>query len=565
MGRLRSGWNRSDAQLELQTLPPPVSGSNGPRLVQLTGTAPGQRSGVPKTTEVIFDLLFAGCLLVLLLACANVGSIQLARMLTRRPEIATRLALGASRGRVIRQLLTEGLLMTLGAAGFALAAAFILPAAVLGPLEGPNPTLSFAPDLTVFVVCLALSLASWLAVGLGPALHITGQRGLGMDRLRGRSVTAVTGRWRSVLLGTQLAIGMALLIGATLLSRSLQGAISNDLGYAEGIAYSSIQAPQGPYEGAQSLAFVEALRGRMEAEGFRDIAFTRRAPLSRGITTVEARLVGAPPESAKDVRLGNVSASYFSVLESEFAEGRAFADDPRTLDVVVNQALIRAFKLPSPTTGSVIVVNGATRTIVGVVRDQHLDNLEPVRPTLFQPIVAGRIMTVLVRSTDPEAGRRLLSAIHAIDPGLPAIAGSLTDLVEPLTRQNRVGVAIASAISAVALGLAAVGVFGLFGFLVEHRRREIGIRLVLGAKRSELVQLVFAGAKGAMLGGLTAGLLLSFLVGDALKRFLFGMTPVDPISYLVACGILAAAIGLGTFVPARRAVSVDPAETLRSE
>ncbi|HEX7779459.1 MAG TPA: FtsX-like permease family protein, partial [Vicinamibacterales bacterium] len=380
--------------------------------------------------------------------------------------------------------------------------------------------------------------------------------------LTGRGVTISTRRTRSVILSVQIAVSAVLLVGAALLSRSLHRQITQDLAFVDGVLVGLIESPV-----RMDAERSRALAAAIEAAALPDMALVLQPPLGGGYRVDDdVALSGAAPEGARSAIVMSASSNFFHVLRLPFASGRSFGGGPSSInEVVVNQSLARQLVPGGGVLGADIVVRRTIRTVVGVVADRHLTGPDDIRPMVFLPYTPGIGPRVLVRDTPQDEAAVLSAIVTGIDPQATIRVQPLGNWVPNAVRGSTIGVVLSSSIAVVALGLSAVGVFGVFWYVVEERRREIGIRLALGAHRANIIRTVFATARWSLLGGLGAGVILSAGGAAMLKGFLHGLSPLDPVSYAIVAVILCVTAAVATYVPARRAAGVDPATTLRSE
>ena len=568
VGRLRDGAGRRQAGLELQLLHEQFSAAARRKSgrVELSGTS--EVSGRGAARYALFAVFGAAVILILILACANVGNLQLARGLARRREIATRLSIGASRARVVRQLLTEGFVLACSAGVVAIGVAALLPRVVLTYMGEEIPAYMAArllPDADIVLFTLTTCVLSCLFFALAPAIHATRvDIPLGtMDRASTRS-----GRFqlRSILLGTQIAISAVLLIGAGLVTRAIVHAMHFDPGFAiDGVDVISAVVPAGTTMKQREDLVLCVLRAA-DAGGGDPVALAQPAPFDDQPLVMFMALPHGGPMDYESVLLRPVSARLFDVLGIPLVRGRMFAS-ATAAEAVVNESFARAYwpgEDPVGREAHDVDRKGAIRrsfTIVGVVRDTHFTGLEAIKPVIFTPASYGMFLT----RGGPPAVERIRASIVALNPAATATVHPLTDSLKEHLKRSRTGAALAWAIGLVGLALAAVGVFGVFAYAVEERRREIGLRLALGAARSQIVRMLVSANGRAMVLGLGAGFVLSLASGRVLRSYLFGLSPLDPLAYLFVTLLLASAAVIATFVPARRACRVDPAVTLRED
>jgi ABC-type antimicrobial peptide transport system permease subunit len=261
----------------------------------------------------------------------------------------------------------------------------------------------------------------------------------------------------------------------------------------------------------------------------------------------------------------SLTRAAFDVLEVPLAAGRWASDDLQAGEALVNETLAGRLSPVSSVLGQSFTLsfNRRTYVITGIVRDAHLTAFDRVDPMVFIPPVSG--FPVLLATTTPDAERQLAALVESVDPDLEVTFAPLSESAQAALATARAGAAIAGSLGVVALLLAIIGVGGVFSYLVEEQRREIGIRLALGGSRGQIAAALARACRGAVMGGLAAGLVLSVLAGIALRNFLFGLHPLDPISYAAVAVLLLASALVSTVLPLRRALRVDPAVTLRAD
>jgi putative ABC transport system permease protein len=553
-GRLRPGWTTEQARQELDLLTSRYRQSvRQPALnVTLRDTTPDGELG--RTAPLVFALIGAGLLLIFVLTCANCGNLYLARSLRRRSELAVRLSLGASRGRLVRQLLTEGLVI----AALAGTGAFLVTRGVpaMMSLMDEAPGSMFPADWRVSVVTAATVIVACLLVALTPALQAT--------RINWRGATATmsarTGRVRSVVLAAQIAIAGVLVLSATLLLRGIIHASSAPTDYAlHSTTVATIGAPAGR---SYDAAILEKLAQAAETSAFRP-GFS--VSLNRGPLLLTRSRVALPSGAEFRADLLSLTRGAFDVLQVPLVTGRWASSDTQSNEVLVNEALASQLSPASNALGLTVTLsyNGRNYAITGIVRDAHLTSFDRVEPMVFVPRTQG-IPSLLARTT-PDTDRQLAALVKSVDPELTVAFVPLSEPAKGALKTAQAGAALAGSLGVVALLLAIIGVGGVFSYLVEEQRREIGIRLALGGSRRQIAAALTRASRGAVLGGLTAGLVLSVLAGIALRSFLFGLHPLDPISYVVVAVVLLMSALVATALPLRRALRVDPAVALRAD
>jgi putative ABC transport system permease protein len=529
-------------------------------------------------------LLMAAVSLVLLIACTNVASLLLARATTRRKELAIRVALGAGRLRIVRQLLTESLLLAVGGA----AAGVLVARAAIGWLRSAGvagvPRLDQVTiDESVLAYVVASAFATALIFGLAPAWH--GAQAAPGESLQqgGRGGTSGGVTLRRVLIAGEVALSVVLLVGAGLLIRSfiqLRG-VDPGIEVAGGLSF-KISLPSQRYDRpAKVAAFYSEAIDRLRALPHVDAAgATIRMALEGASWSSDLFVESKPDIWGRELRHKTITPGYLRAAGMRLLRGRDFtpADNVAGLPVViVNDALVRmyfgegvdplgeriAYRRPSAQT--------VWRTIVAVVADEKQDGLAvPVKPEAYDPHTqdARNTMTVIVRTaSDPVSVLPSVTREIANMDGRIAMydVRTLQDVVDRSLSAERFATVVLIAFAAGALLLAAVGLYGVVAFTVTARTREIGVRLALGASRPRVLGMVVWDGLQVVLAGVVVGLLAAVALGRALEAFLFRTPAIDPIVLLSVAGLLTLTGALASYVPALRAARVDPAVSLRAE
>ena len=520
----------------------------------------------------VFLPLFIGLTLVLLLACANVGNLLLARAAARRREIAVRLSLGANRWRIVRQLLTESLVLACasGAAGVLVAA--WLPKQIVKLASGSPTALRLEPDATVLVFALAICVVSCVLFGLAPALHGTRRDTLSALK-EGSTLPGARFSLRTLLLAVQVAAVVMLLVSAGVMTRSAGRAAERALaGATHDVLVVSNEPPVRGYDAPRVRALGMQLERELEGDARTgSVVLTSTAPLASGNIKGGFRLPGQPDSQFNAVF--EVTAGYFQLMGVPLVSGRGFApaDKGRPV-IVINEAMAKEQWPGTSAVGQRIVCTPPESgwnmpgelEIIGVVKDTYLTSVETVEPTIFQPPTYRALPRVLAASR--AAADATVATAGRIDPRLRVRVDSLASAgIDSRLRNARVGAAIAGSLGLLALGFACVGMFGVFAYWVRQRTQEIGIRMALGAQSSDVIRLVLGTTARAVLIGLGAGLAASVAGSRLLRSFLFGLSGIDPVTYLVVAAILIVASLVAAWLPARRATRIDPLVALRYE
>jgi putative ABC transport system permease protein len=526
-------------------------------------------------------LLQAATVAILLIACANLANLLLGAGVGRTAELSVRTALGAGRMRIVRQLLTESLVLATVGGLFGTALAWLATSylsAVAAPMLLPQQRI--VVDLGVLLFAMAISIGSGMLFGLLPALHVTA--GSLRESCR-HTATPDKGRLRSALIVAEVAVSVTLLVGAVLLIRSFQQLTRVDPGFRAARVVSfqlAVQPTQYP-EGTQS-GFYEHLYDRIRTlPGVVSVGGVNILPMSGGYSCdglqIEGHEVSNAQQRCAEVR--SASPEYVQTMGIPLVRGRWFtkgdsADAPRV--VVINEAMARQFFPGEDPIGRRVIYTSRNqndpRAIVGIIGDVHHFALDttPVpefyTPQPQPPSYHG--MTVVVRAHgDPAALMPAVRAeVRALAPDAPLYnVRTLEHLLDASVADARFRTLLLALFAALALVLAVVGTYGVISLVVTERTHEMGIRLALGAAPSAIMALVLRGgllplAAGTVLG-LTGGLALS----RAVAGLLYNVSPADPLTFLVVGSVIASAGVLAVWVPARRACRVDPAVALRSQ
>jgi putative ABC transport system permease protein len=509
-------------------------------------------------------LMFLALLLVMLLACANAGNLVLAKTVARRDEIAIRLSLGASRSRVARQLITEVLVLSLVAGLVALYLAVTVPALLirLGGSEIRNAA-HLAPDALVFFFTLLMSMVACGVASVGPVLRVTRAAAIGSGKDRALAGPSSHGL-RVSLLATQIALSTVLLLGAALLTRAISHAMSLDPGFdAADIQQIAVEVPRSAAADA-----LPRIRDALTMAGLPPTAFSSLQPITTARMEIGVRHPNQEAQKNRTLALRPVSASYFGVLGIRFLTGRSFDDRVSGRELVISESAARLLWPNEDPIGKRLLTGASDKRpesheIVGVVVDVATTTLTEVEPVIYQPMRLGDV--VLIRDPSAAVSARIKDLVESVVPGASSYSRPLIDEVRDSLTNLVIGSRIAWVLGGLALVLAMLGAFGVFASMVEERRREIGVRMALGASGCQVVQLVLHGATLPVLAGLASGLALSLVVTPLLRRSLYGMSPFDPIAYLEIAAILLASSLVATWIPAARATRVEPAVTLRGD
>ncbi len=583
VARLADGVSLSHARSEMETIAarlerdfPDENQGVGVNLVPL------HEDVVGPMREGLF-LLLGAVGLVLLIACANVASLMLTRAADRSKEVATRVAIGASRARLFRQMLTESVVLSLlgSLAGLVVAlwGVWFLQSMVPGSVPRFEEV---SIDVRAFAFTLVIGVLTGVAFGLIPALRasrpdLTGS--LKAGGLRGGAGVS-SARFRSALVIGEVAVALALMIGAGLLMRSFQALMDVDPGFAtDNVLTGQIGLVGAAYEDAsQRVSFVDRLQERVAAlPGVEAAGVIFVLPMGGANADAGFRIEGRPeppPSQGPVAWYRPATPEYFDTMRVGLVSGRKFtpADDREANPVVlINEAAAMRYWSGEDPLLSSVRIGGAVRRVVGVVADtKHFGLDSSERPAMYFPFdqLAMNQLALVVRSAgEPETiATAVRDVVWEIDPEL-AIANlrPMRDIVAGTVVRPRMIAALLAVFAGVAMTLAAIGLYGVMSFMVRSRTHEIGIRMALGASARDV--LTGAVGRGMFLMGIgtAAGLVLSLFLNRLLQGFLFGVSSTDLVSFATGPLVLAVVALLACYIPARRAAGVDPVIALRHE
>ena len=586
LGSLRSGESVATAQAELDTLNANYHqqfGSNADFKYGLSVTSLEQ--SLVGTLRPSLLVLLAAVGFVLLIACANVASLLLVRATVRQKEIAIRKALGASRARLIRQLLSESLLLSLlgGVLGVLLAATLVPLLRLITP--GAVPRLEQTTvDGTVLLFTLGLCTVTGLGFGLVPALQISG-RDL-HDTLkeggRGSSDGSLRNRFRSVLVVAEVAVALVLMTGAGLLIKSFARLMEVNPGFeSHRVMTFPVSLPAARYSTpAQQAQFYQQMLSRVKGiPAVQSAGLASSVPLAN--TTIfiffcpegmACQGIGKDPVIAED----RVSPDYFQAMHTPLIRGRFFTDQDVAGNnnvAIVNQSLVDRFWPNQDPIGKHLMNsrNKIPREVVGVVADARFNSLStPSSEQMFLPIAQAPFPSAILVVRSPSDPAPLVNAVREqfaqLDPAMP-VSGilSMDEVVATSAAQPRLVMQFVGVFAGLALLLAAVGIYAVMAYSVSQRRQEMGIRMALGAQPRHILKLVVGHGMGLTLIGVSVGVVASFALTRLLATLLFGTRATDPMAFTAAALLLASTALLACYVPARKATRTDPVLALRYE
>ncbi len=521
--------------------------------------------------------------LVLLIACANVAALLVARASARRREMAVRAAIGASRGRLMRQLLSEGLVLALlgGTAGVLLAAwAGQLIGAFATEMLPITTTFDFSLDGTVLLFASLVSLMTAVIFGLAPAWTASRPELVPAlkDTIDGGGISRRRVTLRDALVVGQLALSLVLLVSGALLARGLVAARGTDLGFDPSrVAYLAFSPQMNGYDGDRTMALRARVLDAMRAQpGVVAASLSTRLPLGPDINLNAYAVPGHhdADDDGESIDTTYVGADYFTVMGIPLVDGRAFTEDEASNDrkvVIVNETFARTYWPGRSAVGQVVHAGGLEQPallIVGVSRDHKVRSAgEAPMPYAHLPIGTGRSIELVVRSAGPAAGLMpaLKRAVWAQEPDAVFTAeGAATEAVEATLAPSRVGAAIIGTVGVLALLLAGVGLYGVIAYSVGLRTREIGIRMALGAERGQVLRMVLGQGFRLALVGVAIGAGLAAAVASVLQSMLYGVSAFDAVAYGAAAGLLLLVALAANLAPAVMASRVAPSTAIRA-
>jgi predicted permease len=585
-GRLKPGVNMAQAEAGINSvarrLAEEYPKEDGGMKIVLTPTGLAG-SYIRKPVIGFATVLFGVSSLVLLVACTNLASMLLARAADRRKETAIRLALGAARVRLIRQLLTENVVVALmGGAGGALLALWITSA-----LAGWRPPIEFpllvnvAADYRVFLFAFLVSLVTTLLFGLLPAWQST-KTDL-VPALKNETSSEKLRHWhlRDYMVATQVALSTLLLVCSVLVVKSLQKAFDAPIGYnPRGAVTASYDLNIQGYKEAQGREFHKRLLEKVRAiPGLESAALVDSLPLALNSSSSSVYIDGKPAPKPADAPIAydySVSTDYFKVMQTRLLSGREFTarDKQDALPVaIVNRAFAEKLLPGEDPIGKQIrrAPNRKPFQIVGVAEDGKYFSLTEDRQYAFwTPIEVdySSHVNLVVRTplSSTEALRLIRGAVRELDPNVALYgAGSMLEMLDLPLFPARLAASALGAFGVLALILAATGIYGVMAYAVSRRAREIGIRMAIGASQSQVLGMIAQRAVILIGSGTLLGLGAALALGRLLGQILYGVEPTDPVTYAVVLAMMLSSATLACWIPARRAIHIDPMTSLRQE
>jgi len=582
-GRLKPGVTIEQAQARLTALLPSISGEarqSGKWEAALTKAAGGNEVYVAELTRPL-TLLFIAVVLILAIACANVASLLLSRAKTRGKEIGIRLALGATRRRIVRQLLTESLLLALagGAVGFLMAIWTSGLASGLRTRAGGTLDLDVTPNARVLVFTLVASVLTVLLFGVIPALRAS--RLELVPVLKGSTTTPVFRRGpslHSLLVVTQVTLSLVLLAGAGLFLRSLWSLRAIETGFTgDNVLAMSLNMELQGYDENRGKNFYKATLEKLSAfPGIQSVSLASALPVSAGGSRMERPTNGTKPAVGENVAIDivDVSPRFFETTGLPLHRGRDFRlidTDQSAKVIIINDSMAKKFWPGEDPVGRSFNDGLTTFEVVGVAADTKYRNLrEARRLAIYEPLAQSYrpSMNLLVRTAgDPATlAPAIQTQLHAIEPALTIF--NIRTLYEHVGRSlyiERMESVLLAFFGILALTLTAIGIYGVVAYSVAQRTREVGIRMALGAQKRDILKLILVKGLALIAWGTGLGLIGCYWLSRLVSNQLYGVSANDPATLIVVAALLAGVALLATYLPARRATKVDPLVALRYE
>jgi len=587
--RLKPGVTVGQAQAELanigRALEQEFPDANRGKGLRVVASSPVPGDGAP--VAAFMAVLMAIVMLVLAIACANVAGVLLARATTRRREIAVRLAIGAGRGRLIRQMLVESTLLFLIGGSGGLVLARLMTGALLSLLPAvPLPIdVTLALDGRAVVFTLTLSLVAAILSGLAPAFHASRAEVVGA--LKSGTQGGPERIWlRHAFVVSQVALSIVLVVGAGLFARALQRASEIDPGFdPHGVELATLDLSLGGYTADTGRVFArELIRRVRETPGVQAAALSAVMPLGdRGIGLGGLAVPGVEPRNGRrffDVDWNVITPGYFATMKMALLTGRDFSDADREGTpsvVIVNETAARQWWPRQDALGKTLLQETGrpdapdavrTLTVVGVARDSKYRNLgEDPRPFVYVPIQQ-QYMSRTVIAARSAHGQRLAGELRALlasmNPNLPIVQALTFDAYSQLgLLPQRIAASVAGSLGLVGVLLAAIGIYGVTAYMVSSRTREIGIRMALGAERASVVRMVLRQGLTLTMIGAAIGLAVAAAASRLLGSLLFGVGATDPLTFIGSTLLFFVVGAAACYVPARRATAIGAMDALR--
>jgi predicted permease len=572
VARVPPGMSRLQAQEAVSAVAAQLTSrdTQGERLtgVQFAGGDAGPNDGDRAQIQIVVAIVTTVIGLVLLLACANVSNLLLASATTRAQEMGVRLAIGASVGRIVRQLMTESTLLGLigGASGLMLT---LWSAPILARVVNAPASLEFSPDARVYLFAVTISLLAGLGAGLAPARHAIRDRfGSALKGTSGQAgATADSSRLRSGLITVQAAASIMLIVLAALLMRATVRATQVDIGFESSHLLTVTPAfGRGTYGDVAARAYWDRALERVRAiPGVASATVSEHTPFGRGNRVMVFRQTGYT------IFFNEIRPDYFSTVGLRVLRGRTFSDAEfagAAPVVVITESIARDFYGADDPIGQSLerATGERGQVIIGIVADAITTRLSALRsPSIYQPLKSAEAAKMIVRTAGaPEAMiQSVRSALHPVDPRVRLAMTPVSEALREQLEEPRTIALLATVVAAIAMVLAVVGIYGVTSFVVGQRTREIGLRIALGATGQDVVRLLTTDSLRPVALGLGLGVLGAMLCSRVFSGVLYGVSALDPLAFAGATVLLLLAAGVAVIVPTRRAATSDPSAVLR--
>jgi len=593
IGRLKPGLTLEQAQARLTAMAAQLRQdfpTDYPPQAQWTVEIQSLQESLVGNVRPMLLVLQSAVILIVLIVSLNIANLLLARASGRQQEMAVRMAMGASRGRMVRQMLTESMLLSLigGVAG--IATAFAALGFILRLVPANIPRLNEVTiDWVVLAFALLISLLTGALFGLAPAIHSTRSE-LAMairEGARGSGDSTRTGRLRDALIVSELAFAVVLMVGAGLLLRTLRELLQENPGFnPTQVVAADIWLPvpndpkADPYlKLSQQTVFKRELQRRMNAiPGVQLAGNTSDLPTTSQTNSDALTIEDRPLEASQDLRAERiwVSPDYFRVMQAPLVRGRFFTEgdeDGKQPVAIIDEATARRYWLDRDPLGRRLRFGQDPKlpwlTVVGIVRNIQHDGLDingipHIYVSSYQS--PNRVVSVVLRTSLPASmlEPQIRHEIQSIDPGLPVFnVFSMNEVLDASLASRRFSADLVIGFAALALLLASLGIYGLLAYMVGQRSREIGLRMALGARQADILRLVLQKGVILAIAGIAAGVFVSASTASMMASLLYGVRPHDPAVFLVVPLLLLAVASLASYIPAQRATQVDPMIALR--
>ena len=582
IARLKPGGTLEQAQAHMDQIAAAIAQANPEsRGIRAFGVRPLRDHLVGASMRSWMLMLLASVGIVLLIACANVANLLLARATSREREIAVRAALGAGRWRLVRQFIVESLVLSAAGAILGVILAYWMVQALRGAMpEGVPRVTTIALDLRVLAATAGVSLITGLLFGLLPAWQMSkpNLNNALNDGTRGASAGRARQRLRGALVVVEVALAVVLLVGAALFIGSFVRLMRVDPGFnPNGVITMQLHSREQPGQRPPDwpAAFSQIVDRLGRSDGIvQASAVSPGIPLSVRLHIDGLTVRGGTIEGQTGVSLKTVTPAYHQTLRIPLRSGRLFESTDREGSpnvAIINDAAAKTFFPGEDPVGRTVVVARADRTVVGVVADVRQWSLEEsTQAEVYLPMAQGRPGTGYLVIRTGEDPRAVLPAIRAavldVLPDVPLrYVATMDELVARQTAQRRLNMLMLGLFGVLGLVISAVGVYGVMAYAVSQRTREIGVRMALGATRSQVMGMIFANASLLIIAGLVCGGVGAWFLSASAKAFLYGLEPNDVRAFVAAGVALSLAAIAASAIPARRAASVDPTVALRAE